>query len=136
MAAGERPVEAEESLGPKALATEAVMLGLRTTAGIDLDGFTARYGIDLLAVNEALVTRLLAEGHLVVHADAEGGRRLAPTVPDWRSPTAWPPRSTSRFSAEPRIPSGRWRAAQLRRVRPSAALGPVDNVYTRCIVIV
>ena len=80
VAAGERPVEAEESLGAKALATEAVMLGLRTTAGIDLDGFRARYGIDLLAANEALVARLLAEGHLVVHAGPEGGRRLAPTV--------------------------------------------------------
>ena len=37
VAAGERPVEGEESLGPTALATEAVMLGLRTTAGIDLE---------------------------------------------------------------------------------------------------
>jgi oxygen-independent coproporphyrinogen-3 oxidase len=80
IAAGERPVEAEESLGPKALATEAVMLGLRTTAGIDLDGFIARYGADLLAANEALVARLLAEGHVGVHAGPEGGRWLAPTV--------------------------------------------------------
>jgi oxygen-independent coproporphyrinogen III oxidase len=80
VAAGERPVESEESLGPKALATEAVMLGLRTTAGIDLDGFTARYGVDLLAANDALVARLAAEGHLVVHAGAEGGRWLVPTA--------------------------------------------------------
>ena len=56
------------------------MLGLRTTAGIDLEGFTARYGIDLLAANEALVARLLAEGHLVVRAGPEAGRWLAPTV--------------------------------------------------------
>ena len=80
VAAGERPVEAEESLGPKALATESVMLGLRTTAGIDLEGFTARYGIDLLAANEALVAGLVAEGHLVVRAGPGAGRRLAPTV--------------------------------------------------------
>ena len=80
VAAGERPVEAEESLGPKALATEAVMLGLRTMAGIDLDGFTARYGADLLAANDALVARLVAEGHLVVHAGPDGWRRLAPTA--------------------------------------------------------
>ena len=94
MAAGERPVEAEESLGPKALATEAVMLGLRTTAGIDLDGFTARYGVDLLAANDALVARLVAEGHLVVRAgpgEASGWRR---PCPDWPLPTAWPPPST------------------------------------------
>ena len=80
VAADERPVEGEESLGPKALATEAVMLGLRTTAGIDFDGFTARYGVDLLAANDALVARLVAEGHLVVHAGPDGGRWLAPTA--------------------------------------------------------
>ncbi len=80
VAAGERPVEGEESLGPKALATEAVMLGLRTTAGIDLDGFAARYGFDLLAANDALVARLVAEGHLVVHTGADGGRWLVPTL--------------------------------------------------------
>jgi oxygen-independent coproporphyrinogen-3 oxidase len=80
IAAGERPVEGEESLGPKALATEAVMLGLRTSAGIDLDGFTARYGVDLLAANDALVARLVAEGHLVVHAGPAGGRWLVPRV--------------------------------------------------------
>jgi oxygen-independent coproporphyrinogen-3 oxidase len=80
VAAGERPVESEESLGPTALATEAVMLGLRTTAGIDLDGLTARYGVDLLAANDALVARLVAEGHLVTHAGPEGGRRLVPTA--------------------------------------------------------
>jgi oxygen-independent coproporphyrinogen-3 oxidase len=80
VAAGERPVEAEESLGPKALATEAVMLGLRTTEGIDLDAFTARYGLDLVAANDALVARLVAESRLVVHAGPQGGRRLAPTA--------------------------------------------------------
>ena len=62
------------------LATEAVMLGLRTTAGIDLDAFTARFGLDLLRTNEALVERLVAEGHLVVREGTERGRRLVPTV--------------------------------------------------------
>jgi oxygen-independent coproporphyrinogen III oxidase len=80
VAAGERPVEGEESLGPKELATEAVMLGLRTTAGIDLDDFEARYGFDLLGANHALVARLAAEGHLVLGAGGEGGRRLVPTA--------------------------------------------------------
>ena len=79
VAAGERPVETEECLGPRELATETLMLGLRTTAGIDLDGFVARYGVDLLAANEALVARLLAEGHLVLHTGADG-RRLSPTT--------------------------------------------------------
>jgi oxygen-independent coproporphyrinogen-3 oxidase len=80
VAAGERPVEAEESLDAAALATEAVMLGLRTAAGIDLDAFTARYNVDLLATNDVLVARLVDEGRLVVGAGPHGGRRLVPTV--------------------------------------------------------
>ena len=80
VAAGERPVEAEEYLGPKELATEAVMLGLRTTAGIDLGHFAARYGVDLLAANDVLVVRLVAERHLVVREGTEGGRWLVPTA--------------------------------------------------------
>ena len=80
VATGERPVENEELLGPAELATETVMLGLRTTAGIDLDAFTARQGYDLLDANRPLVTRLEAEGRVAVQTDAEGRRRLAPTV--------------------------------------------------------
>ena len=79
LAAGERPIEGEETLGPAELATEAVMLGLRTAAGIDLDAFGARHGFDLLAANEALVARLTTEGKLVVGSGAQGGRRLVPT---------------------------------------------------------
>jgi coproporphyrinogen III oxidase-like Fe-S oxidoreductase len=56
------------------------MLGLRTTAGIDLDRFTARYGLDLLAVNSSLVESLANEGHLVVRAGPYGGRWLVPTL--------------------------------------------------------
>jgi oxygen-independent coproporphyrinogen-3 oxidase len=80
VAAGERPVEAEESLGPQELATETVMLGLRTTAGVDLDDFAARYGVDLPAANEALVARLVAEGRLTLRADTCGRRWLVPTL--------------------------------------------------------
>ena len=80
IAAAERPVAAEESLGPQELATEALLLGLRTAAGIDLDRFRARYGIDLLAANAALVERLVAEGHLVLRGGPEGGRWLVPTL--------------------------------------------------------
>jgi len=80
LAAGERPIEAQELLGPKDLAGEALLLGLRMTAGIDLDRFRARYGVDLLAANEALLTRLIDEGRIIVHADSEGGQRLVPTL--------------------------------------------------------
>jgi oxygen-independent coproporphyrinogen-3 oxidase len=80
VAEGERPIEGEESLGPLALATEALMLGLRTTAGIDLDAFAARYGLDLLATNDAVVARLAAEGHLTVRNGPGADRRLVPTL--------------------------------------------------------
>jgi oxygen-independent coproporphyrinogen-3 oxidase len=80
VAAGDRPIEAQELLGPKDLAAEALLLGLRTTAGIDLDGLRARYGVDLLAANDALVTRLVDEGRIVVRLGPEGGRWLVPTL--------------------------------------------------------
>lgn len=73
--AGERPVEAQELLGAKDLAAEALLLGLRTTAGIDLERLKERYGIDLLAANEGLVARLVDEGRVVVR---DG--RMVPTV--------------------------------------------------------
>lgn len=79
VAAGERPVAGEECLGPLALATETLLLGLRTTAGVDLDAFAARYGIDLLETNHALVASLVHEGRLEVH-DGPEDRRLVPTV--------------------------------------------------------
>jgi oxygen-independent coproporphyrinogen-3 oxidase len=75
LAAGERPIEGQELLGPKDLAAEALLLGLRTTAGIDLDRFRARYGVDLTGANDALVARLVEEGRIVVT-----GPRLVPTL--------------------------------------------------------
>jgi putative oxygen-independent coproporphyrinogen III oxidase len=74
LARGERPVAGEERLGRAELALEALMLGLRTTAGIDLDAFRARYGVDLEAGNRERLERLVAEGLL-----AAEGRRLRPT---------------------------------------------------------
>jgi oxygen-independent coproporphyrinogen-3 oxidase len=80
LAAGERPIEGEEVLGPKDLAEEALLLGLRTTAGIDLEAFRTRYGADLLAVNRALVARLVDEGRVALREGPDGGRRLVPTL--------------------------------------------------------
>jgi oxygen-independent coproporphyrinogen-3 oxidase len=80
LAAGERPIEAQEILGSKDLAAEALLLGLRTTAGIDLDDFRTRYGVDLLAANDGLVARLVDEGRVVVGSDPDGARRLVPTL--------------------------------------------------------
>jgi oxygen-independent coproporphyrinogen-3 oxidase len=80
VAAGERPIEAEELLSAKELAEEALLLGLRTTAGIDLDALKARYGLDLPAANEEVIARLVDEGRIVMRTDPHGARRLVPTL--------------------------------------------------------
>jgi oxygen-independent coproporphyrinogen-3 oxidase len=80
IAAGERPVEADEALDAVQIATEEVMLGLRTTDGIDLGAFQARHGVDLVAANDALVERLVVGGRVRVETTEEGSRRLVPTV--------------------------------------------------------
>ncbi|HEX2252269.1 MAG TPA: radical SAM family heme chaperone HemW [Thermoanaerobaculia bacterium] len=77
--AGEPPVAGGEVLDDAELALEALVLGLRTTAGIDLAGFRERHGIDLLATDGALVAQLEAAGL----ARTEGGpasARLALTL--------------------------------------------------------
>jgi oxygen-independent coproporphyrinogen-3 oxidase len=47
--AGERPVAGSEELTRQDLALEALMLGLRTVEGIELDAFQECYGVDLRA---------------------------------------------------------------------------------------
>ncbi|HEX4954961.1 MAG TPA: radical SAM family heme chaperone HemW [Thermoanaerobaculia bacterium] len=59
---GQRPLAGWEDLEPEALALEAVMLGLRTTEGIDLASFTERYGFDLAAANAARLERWREQG--------------------------------------------------------------------------
>ncbi|HVS00832.1 MAG TPA: radical SAM family heme chaperone HemW [Thermoanaerobaculia bacterium] len=73
--AGEKPVAGREELEPRDLALEALMLGLRTRAGVDLTRFRERYGIDLEAGNRPLIERLEDEGLLARRED-----RLAPTL--------------------------------------------------------
>ncbi|HEX4964269.1 MAG TPA: radical SAM family heme chaperone HemW [Thermoanaerobaculia bacterium] len=73
--AWEKPVEGSEELTPSDLALEALMLGLRTTDGIDLISFRQRYGVDLQKRNEPLMERLYSEGLL-----RQEGNTLAPTL--------------------------------------------------------
>jgi oxygen-independent coproporphyrinogen-3 oxidase len=73
--AGRRPVEAYEDLTAADLALETVMLGLRTTDGIALGRYRARFDTDLVACNRSLIEDLAARGFLRLEDD-----RLAPTV--------------------------------------------------------
>jgi oxygen-independent coproporphyrinogen-3 oxidase len=61
-----RPIEGEEILTRQQLALEALMLGLRTVRGIDLDAFRNRYGIDLVAANRAACEALEDDGLIIV----------------------------------------------------------------------
>jgi coproporphyrinogen III oxidase-like Fe-S oxidoreductase len=75
LARGERPVAGSEELSAEQLALEALMLGLRTRAGIDLAGFRERYGFDLAGNNRDMIERLVGQGLL-----EPDPARLAPTV--------------------------------------------------------
>lgn len=75
IAAGDKPVEGSEELTRIDLALEALMLGLRTTDGIDRISFRERYGVDLLKSNEPLVERLAKDGLLKLDGDC-----LVPTL--------------------------------------------------------
>jgi putative oxygen-independent coproporphyrinogen III oxidase len=61
---GERPVAGSEDLRPEDLALEALMLGLRTVDGIDLNEFRERYGVDLQKNNRYIIERLAGRGLL------------------------------------------------------------------------
>jgi oxygen-independent coproporphyrinogen-3 oxidase len=73
--AGEKPIAGTEDLSRQDLALEALMLGLRTTEGIDLDAFRERYGVDLRKSNEPLIERLAGDGLLKLEESA-----LVPTL--------------------------------------------------------
>jgi oxygen-independent coproporphyrinogen-3 oxidase len=72
--AGKRPVAGEETLGTEQLRLEALCLGLRTAAGIDIREYRENYGTDLSWEWGEVIERLVAEGHLERREN-----RLAPT---------------------------------------------------------
>jgi oxygen-independent coproporphyrinogen-3 oxidase len=63
---GRSPIEGEEELSPEKSAFEALMLGLRTTDGVDLIRIRDRHGIDLQADNAETIGRFCESGHLRV----------------------------------------------------------------------
>jgi oxygen-independent coproporphyrinogen-3 oxidase len=70
-----RPIADEESLSPQELALEALMLGLRTTDGVDLAAVRARTGLDLGPCNREVLEDLRARGLFRID-----GERLLPTL--------------------------------------------------------
>ena len=65
---GRLPVGGTEELSWEDLALEAVMLGVRTAAGIDVKRVESEFGVDLLATNKAVLERLFDAGHLVLES--------------------------------------------------------------------
>lgn len=59
---GDGAVETHEHLSAQELALEAVMLGIRTTDGIDLDALRTTTGVDVASANADLLRELQAEG--------------------------------------------------------------------------
>lgn len=59
IALGKTPVEETEILSSEQMQLEALFLGLRTKAGIDLKRFKAKYGVDLLADKRTIIDALI-----------------------------------------------------------------------------
>jgi oxygen-independent coproporphyrinogen-3 oxidase len=72
--AGRRPLESEEVLTAEQEMTEAIMLGLRTAAGVDLRDFKRRFGADFMKMRGKTVADLQSQGLLTLDAE-----RCAPT---------------------------------------------------------
>lgn len=72
---GERPLEGEETLDAQALVLEALMTGLRTYAGVDLDWIEKRWRINLRSANGPLLEQLQADALATMEE-----QRLIPTL--------------------------------------------------------
>ena len=75
---GEIPTAGRETLSPGERALEELFLRLRTTEGLDLGGFAARYGNEVVRANRARFRDWAARG-LVCFDDTEAGR-VRPTL--------------------------------------------------------
>ncbi len=72
---GEVPTGGSERLSDEELLLETVMLRLRTREGLNLDDVEKRFGVDLLALNRALVEKSVDEALLV-----KDGAWIRPTL--------------------------------------------------------
>ena len=67
--AGRRPQAGEEVLDREQHMMEAILLGLRTAAGIEVMGFKRRFGVDFIEVFGAAVSHLTSQGLLSLTAE-------------------------------------------------------------------
>ncbi len=72
---GRVPIEGHERPTENQLTLEALMLGLRTTDGVDLGKVGERFGVDIVGANVATIDRFRESGHLTVD-----GPRIRPTL--------------------------------------------------------
>lgn len=72
---GGRAVSGEETLTGEQEMMEAIMLGLRTAAGVDLQDFKNRFGVDFMQAHAAAAAELESQGLLRLEAG-----RCAPTL--------------------------------------------------------
>ena len=79
LAAGRLPDAGSESVPPAGRALEEAFLRLRTTDGLGLAGFAARYGAEVVEANRARFRRWRDRG-LVSFAEGAGGTVLRPTL--------------------------------------------------------
>ncbi len=77
LGSGRSPIAGVEALDPADLVLESLALGLRTTAGVDLDALRARHGIDVARSNVELIERLRCDGFLT---DTEPSSSMVPTL--------------------------------------------------------
>ena len=67
---GALPEEGHENLSKEAAADEALMLGLRTTRGLQLGPFRRRFSVNPLGWNDAVLDEALERGLLIVGEDS------------------------------------------------------------------
>lgn len=70
LSGGLLPVVQSEELSERDDIFETVFLGLRLTAGLNLESFRARFGVSLDRVYPGVAARLIGKGLLEMHADA------------------------------------------------------------------
>jgi oxygen-independent coproporphyrinogen-3 oxidase len=97
---GEIPVAGSEGLSGEELLLETLMLRLRTREGLDLDDIERRFGVDLLALNRALIEKSLEDALLV----REGS---------WIRPTLDGLAVADGLAGAFRLSPSRWKAARL-----------------------